>query len=1100
MQLEEQEQHKPDVQQKHMSEQQQRKMQKKNKKILQQQQQLQRQLQQQQEFQLQQEKQQLLEQYLLQQQDKVKEQLQKEQESQKNLLKQLHQQQLQIKNQSHKQYDPDSGSNPLEPAKHNVPPEVLIHEVRASKESRISDRIKKPENKVMLDEVMHQTTNKFVNEDGPKFVLSNREPIMRGSRNMIGPKGMFIEETAKKKVSFLLYTDIPQKVTSADNESKENYPYQIQSVTITDEPLLLSAVISTSGTSSLFSQQSNQLMFAKTSSNSPSSTSNMVVFRRRKNKRHAPLPPPANFSASSSALARSFAPSSPSLEPSASAEISVIAHELIKNEEIGPKSSKLHNSQYPQKPDVILHKSNSIKSAIEEDGFNEYETLDTVVAAVRKMVDISVQTEPLSNDELTDASELMTSEIMTSELLTSGRNSPSLKELVSIEPQRPISQSFNENIEPIYSTVRHRRQNNSVHNVQLIASGPLVSITEGEIQQREAEKTEFKNNDDLKNNREIPPPVPPIDKLLKNDEGNKSENVDDLSQSPSALLDDTLHSLPLLAPVLLPASPPPPPPLPPIPSSAINANAEKTVFSSHNPLLLDWQSELVQKAANFAAAKKAAKAVDEEFIDDQSTPPLKRRQFARDLQNAFSRRQQRRENNTMRLRHFKNSKRHSAPNKQQITHTLLLRQAREKLSARQVTETMAVNDSQWDSLKQQSKSNKNADENKLEKVPKSSKKQPKEQKFKVKSSIGKAKKQLAKQAIENLERSTQRQREIRQQYAVDKGWEIFRTEKFDDPPANGGSIEILSFESTSVYAYHAENEQLVLLPDYDVVIVTTNGKRILQETLIQAKKTCAIGSGFQGLVREPNGKSISQTDVERTELDRVEKSFESIRQLNKHQAMKMAEADNHNDNNNNDAVLSNNVVLQEMSTVDLDNKLLPIRNPQTNLHSEEILNLKRKLLFKSTKIQQNEARGNPLYCSDDEEDKQNEMTSNEVGSTSHDEFLKAEAQSHNVHPTEIEDTSSTHSVGLVEVPKAITVEDSGYVSDISSLSIGASAFPSKLIGNSDGPQNKTLPQTPNVDSVKSKSRDTFLTDKIPTSEPFTFASSDKDNEVISIKF
>ena len=158
-------------------------------------------------------------------------------------------------------------------------------------------------------------------------------------------------------------------------------------------------------------------------------------------------------------------------------------------------------------------------------------------------------------------------------------------------------------------------------------------------------------------------------------------------------------------------------------------------------------------------------------------------------------------------------------------------------------------------------------------------------------SIHRIKKSL-QEAIGSIGRSFSKGKKKFQELAKgEEGWEIFRTEKYDTPP--DGPITIKAIEMHPVYAYNSDKDQLMLLPDYDRVIVTDDGRKILEADLLKIekfKKTVSeIGSTKQRarlsnvFTMDDNHMTPREREVqeERQLQDLMEVQFAHIRKLSK---------------------------------------------------------------------------------------------------------------------------------------------------------------------------------------------------------------------------
>ena len=156
---------------------------------------------------------------------------------------------------------------------------------------------------------------------------------------------------------------------------------------------------------------------------------------------------------------------------------------------------------------------------------------------------------------------------------------------------------------------------------------------------------------------------------------------------------------------------------------------------------------------------------------------------------------------------------------------------------------------------------------------------------KLRRSIGKAFGSIGK----GLHRKTA---EIQEMYSKEDGWEIIFKEECDPPPTE--MIKIKRMEKHPAYAYHAEKEQLILLPDFDRIIVTQDGRRIRETEMSKSakqpqnkslpsftrKERPSLDGIFQSAALSQTTHS-ERTAEERKQITMMEDQFAQVRKINK---------------------------------------------------------------------------------------------------------------------------------------------------------------------------------------------------------------------------
>ena len=144
---------------------------------------------------------------------------------------------------------------------------------------------------------------------------------------------------------------------------------------------------------------------------------------------------------------------------------------------------------------------------------------------------------------------------------------------------------------------------------------------------------------------------------------------------------------------------------------------------------------------------------------------------------------------------------------------------------------------------------------------------------KIKSSV--------KQAFGSLGRSLSKKNKLKEM--LDGEWEIFHPEQYDDPPDQ--PIQVDHMEQRPAYAYNPNKGQLMLIPDYERVIVTSDGKVIRESALvtvhkIKKKETIKCKEVKAKGVPVPINEIVSrenQLEHERDVNRAIEKQLEDVR-------------------------------------------------------------------------------------------------------------------------------------------------------------------------------------------------------------------------------
>ncbi len=110
----------------------------------------------------------------------------------------------------------------------------------------------------------------------------------------------------------------------------------------------------------------------------------------------------------------------------------------------------------------------------------------------------------------------------------------------------------------------------------------------------------------------------------------------------------------------------------------------------------------------------------------------------------------------------------------------------------------------------------------------------------------------------------------------DPQWEIYHAENYD--PAPKGPINIHHIEKRPAYAYNAQKAQLMLIPDFDRVLITSDGRHIREDTLTKVAKNVSESSPVPppDVPGKPE-EALTDLDKERQEQMRTEMQFQIVR-------------------------------------------------------------------------------------------------------------------------------------------------------------------------------------------------------------------------------
>ncbi|ELU05753.1 hypothetical protein CAPTEDRAFT_223558 [Capitella teleta] len=163
----------------------------------------------------------------------------------------------------------------------------------------------------------------------------------------------------------------------------------------------------------------------------------------------------------------------------------------------------------------------------------------------------------------------------------------------------------------------------------------------------------------------------------------------------------------------------------------------------------------------------------------------------------------------------------------------------------------------------------------------------------IQGSLRKLKKSVkkgVKNAFGSLRGSKSRQ-VIDESIQTDDAWQIYPACMYDE--SNEGPINIVRVEKGPAYAYHPEKGQLVLIPDYDNIIVTDDGRKIreahIKNDTTSQKKVAQLVEAKLSSVESPGALAVPtplrdhkpSIIEERHTQDVIEMQFQQVQGLNK---------------------------------------------------------------------------------------------------------------------------------------------------------------------------------------------------------------------------
>ena len=150
-----------------------------------------------------------------------------------------------------------------------------------------------------------------------------------------------------------------------------------------------------------------------------------------------------------------------------------------------------------------------------------------------------------------------------------------------------------------------------------------------------------------------------------------------------------------------------------------------------------------------------------------------------------------------------------------------------------------------------------------------------------------------KNAFGTIGRAVKRRKKIDEM--LDGNWEICQTEEYDDLPAGIVNVDVDHIEKRPAYAYHPSKGQLILLPEYETVIVTKDGKRIQESALRNGKQKKDKKYSYQKTERRKEKERLDRElskainareilfDEERAKNLEMERRYKEVREKKKSQ-------------------------------------------------------------------------------------------------------------------------------------------------------------------------------------------------------------------------
>ena len=142
-------------------------------------------------------------------------------------------------------------------------------------------------------------------------------------------------------------------------------------------------------------------------------------------------------------------------------------------------------------------------------------------------------------------------------------------------------------------------------------------------------------------------------------------------------------------------------------------------------------------------------------------------------------------------------------------------------------------------------------------------------------------KNSVKNAIGSIGKSLSRLKNIKNIINNDE-WEIHYPENYDTPPSDEDMIKVHHIEKRPAYAYHPAKEQLVLLPDYDRIVVTEDGRKFREASLSSIQKPAENDKNILVtpiILGDDDIKKTIKIQHERSDNETIDREFEWVRKV-----------------------------------------------------------------------------------------------------------------------------------------------------------------------------------------------------------------------------
>ena len=139
-------------------------------------------------------------------------------------------------------------------------------------------------------------------------------------------------------------------------------------------------------------------------------------------------------------------------------------------------------------------------------------------------------------------------------------------------------------------------------------------------------------------------------------------------------------------------------------------------------------------------------------------------------------------------------------------------------------------------------------------------------------------KNAVKNVIGSISRSFGRLKNIKTILNSDE-WEIHYPETYDKPSENENAIKVHHIEKRPAYAYHHVKEELVLLPDYDRIVVAEDGRKFREDDLLNVENPREKYVMVKPIIPGDEIKNTIKIHHERSENETIDREFEWIRKV-----------------------------------------------------------------------------------------------------------------------------------------------------------------------------------------------------------------------------